>query len=268
MKVVPCREEQKFRTLQEILQPAAKAPTIVYVTLQKTAENIAAKLQQKGIDAIAYHAGLKNELRESIQQQFMHGSASCIVATIAFGMGIDKADIRKVVHYDLPKSIENYSQEIGRAGRDGQPSECITLANTDNLNVLENFVYGDTPDKASIKYVVDDIYSCTGDWEVMLNRLSRASNIRQLPLRTLLVYLELNQVIQSQYSYFANYRFKLIDSAEQIIQRFEGERRTFVEALFQHSIKAKTWFSLDFDALWHSYKGGSEKSRFRHRLFS
>ncbi len=253
LNILPCRDEEKFEQLNSLIQKSPHAPTIVYVTLQKTAEIVAAKLLEYGIDATAYHAGLNNELRESIQQQFMQGSSTCIVATIAFGMGIDKADIRQVIHYDLPKSIENYSQEIGRAGRDGQQSECTVLANTDNLNVLENFIYGDTPDKSAIEYIVDQIYSCSGSWEVMTSRLSRDSNIRQLPLKTLLVYLEMHNVIQSEYSYFASYRFKFIDNAKSITHRFQGERRTFVEAIFQCSTKARTWCSVDFDALWLSY---------------
>ncbi len=259
LNIIPCSEDQKFSKLQSIIQDAPESPSIVYVTLQKTAENIADRLQQTGVQATAYHAGLKPDLRESIQQKFMQGTTPCIVATIAFGMGIDKADIRRVVHYDLPKSIENYSQEIGRAGRDGKQSQCTILANTDSVNVLENFIYGDTPDESAIEYVVDQIYASTSSWEVMLNQLSRDSNIRQLPLKTLLVYLELHNIIQAQYSYFADYRFKLIDSAETIVHRFQGERRAFVEAIFQCSPKARTWHSVDFDALWTAYNADRKR---------
>ncbi|WP_375751436.1 ATP-dependent DNA helicase RecQ [Vibrio sp. HN007] len=253
LQVIPSSEEHKRSKLIELIQRSPDAPTVVYVTLQKTAEHVAQALQQAGINATAYHAGLASDLRESIQQRFMQGNTSCIVATIAFGMGIDKADIRRVIHFDLPKSIENYSQEIGRAGRDGMHSECTILANTNGLNTLENFIYGDTPDKTAIAHVIDQVYACDNDWEVMLNQLSRDSNIHQLPLKTLLVYLELHGVIQSQYSYFADYRFKLLESESVIMSRFQGERRAFVEAIFQCSKKARTWHSLDFDALWMTY---------------
>lgn len=259
LNVLPCREDEKFARLQQQIETAPQAPTIVYVTLQKTAEEIAERLTQQGIVATAYHAGLGHERREAIQQQFMLGQSTCIVATIAFGMGIDKSDIRQVIHYDMPKSIENYSQEIGRAGRDGQPSNCTILANTDNLNVLENFVYGDTPDKSAIAHVIDDITAANGQWEVMVSRLSNDTNIRQLPLKTLLVYLELNQIIEAQYTYFASYRFKLLKPINEIVAHFQGERQTFVNAIFACSIAAKTWYSIDFDALWMTYQADRQR---------
>ena len=173
ISIIPVEEEQKRSALFATLQQRPNEPSIVYVTLQQTAENVAQWLQSNGIQAKAYHAGLKHDIREDIQHKFMNGELNCIVATIAFGMGVDKSDIRQVIHFDLPKSIENYSQEIGRAGRDGAPSFCTVLANTSGLNVLENFVYGDTPDREAIQYVLDDIYKSSDTWEIQLLRLSK-----------------------------------------------------------------------------------------------
>ncbi|RRV17287.1 RecQ family ATP-dependent DNA helicase [Pseudomonas saudiphocaensis] len=259
--VEPVAGDRKQRRLVEWLAAKADQPSIVYVTQQKTAEQVAEHLARNGIPASAYHAGMAHELREAIQQRFMEGELNCIVATIAFGMGIDKADIRNVVHYDLPKSIENYSQEIGRAGRDGQPSDCLVLANRDSLNVLQNFVYGDTPERAGIRLVLDELASVgsDGQWELMLNRLSEQSNIRQLPLKTLLVQLELKGIIAPRFAYFAEYRFKYLSEPEELISRFEGERRQFVEAIVQTSARARTWCTLDFDALYQQY--GAERAR-------
>ena len=254
--VEPVAGRDKQRRLGEWLGAKAGQPSIVYVTQQKTAEQVAERLSQRGIAASAYHAGMAHEAREAIQRQFMDGRINCIVATIAFGMGIDKADIRNVVHYDLPKSIENYSQEIGRAGRDGQPSDCLVLANRDSLNVLENFVYGDTPELVGIRCVLDELLAGSpgGQWELMLGALSEQSNIRQLPLKTLLVQLELRGIIAPRYAYFAEYRFKYLLEPEALLARFDGERRQFVAALAATAQRARTWCTVDFDALYQQHQ--------------
>ncbi len=259
--VEPVSGFNKQRRLVEWLADRSGQPTIVYVTQQKTAEQVAEHLAQRGFPASAYHAGMAHEMRESIQRRFMAGELNCIVATIAFGMGIDKADIRNVVHYDLPKSVENYSQEIGRAGRDGKPSDCLVLANRDSLSVLQNFVYGDTPEREGIRCVLDELLQAGagGQWELMLNQLSDQSNIRQLPLKTLLVQLELRGIIAPRFAYFAEYRFKYLLEPEALVTKFEGERRQFVEAIVHTSARARTWCTLDFDVLYRQH--GADRAR-------
>ena len=254
--VEPVSGAAKRQRLVQWMNGRIGQPSIVYVTLQRTAEQIAEHLIQHGISANAYHAGLPHEQREGIQRQFMGGQLNCIVATIAFGMGIDKSDIRNVVHFDLPKSIENYSQEIGRAGRDGQPSDCLVLANRDSLNVLENFVYGDTPELAGIRCVLEELRGAIpeGQWEFMLLPLSDQSNIRQLPLKTLLVQLELRGLIAPRYAYFAEYRFKFLIEPEVLLAKFEGERQQFVSAIIQTSTRARTWATVNFDTLYGQHQ--------------
>ncbi|MDR6960803.1 ATP-dependent DNA helicase RecQ [Pseudomonas brassicacearum] len=259
--VEPVRGADKRARLVQWLGERPGQPSIVYVTLQRTAEQIAEHLGQHGIGAEAYHAGLPHEQREAIQRRFMGGQSNCIVATIAFGMGIDKSDIRNVVHFDLPKSIENYSQEIGRAGRDGQPSDCLVLANRDSLNVLENFVYGDTPELEGIRCVLDELKATASDgqWEFLLSPLADQSNIRQLPLKTLLVQLELRRLIAPRYAYFAEYRFKFLTEPQALLEHFEGERRDFVSAIIQTSSRARTWATVNFDGMYQQYR--AERSR-------
>ncbi|WP_117235198.1 RecQ family ATP-dependent DNA helicase [Vibrio maerlii] len=259
LEVIPCEDSNKLATLNALVQKQPTQPTIVYVTLQHSAEDVARALQAAGVNAAAYHAGLKADVREQLQQRFMAGAVDCIVATIAFGMGVDKSDIRRVIHFDLPKSVENYSQEIGRAGRDGQPSKCIIIANQTGRNTLENFVFGDTPDLSSIKLVLGQVIASSPQWETVLLRLSKETNIRQLPLKTLLVYLEISGIIEPKYSYFADYRFKFLLPAAQIVAKFEGERQHFVQGIFNCSPKARTWCQLDFEAIYQAGIGDRQR---------
>ncbi len=114
-----------FNSLVSLLQKHKNEATIIYCLSRNDTERLADELSQQGLPALPYHAGLSNSIRDVHQERFARDQVTIIVATIAFGMGIDKPDVRLVVHYNLPKSLEGYYQETGRAGRDGLPSECV-----------------------------------------------------------------------------------------------------------------------------------------------
>jgi ATP-dependent DNA helicase RecQ len=248
LHVTPVAAADRDALLLRRLSERSRGPTIVYVTLQRTAEEVAGRLFGAGIPAKFYHAGMEDADRAAVQDWFAGSDEAVVVATIAFGMGIDKANIRAVYHYNLPKSLENYSQEIGRAGRDGLPSACELFVCPDDLNRLENFVYGDTPTAEAVRGLVRDLFAQGDDLALSIPDLSNEHDVRPLVVNTLLTYLELDGYLEGGTPFYANYAFQPLATSAEILAKFDGERRQFLATVFRQARKAKTWFYLDLDA--------------------
>jgi ATP-dependent DNA helicase RecQ len=160
--VIHCLD--KYEKMRKLIN-AIKGHTlsIVYVRTQADTDGLVVDLRRAVITALAYHAGLKKADRAEAQRKFLAGEVDVLVATIAFDMGIDKANIRSVIHFDIPDSIERYHQETGRAGRDGLPAQCTLIYNEKDVD--------------GAKYIIERIPHSLQYLELLLSKLTQMQQI-------------------------------------------------------------------------------------------
>ena len=173
--------------------------TIIFCALRETTEEISSLINSINISALPYHAGLSKEQRKENQDKFMNDEVRIIVATKAFGMGIDKKDIRNVIHYNLPQTIEDYYQEIGRGGRDGKPTRAIVFCSNNDINKTKSRIFASFPGRQKLGRMLFSLKEYRQSFiPITKSLIAKTIDINEAMLNDILERLEKNGAIKVQ----------------------------------------------------------------------
>jgi ATP-dependent DNA helicase RecQ len=240
--------EDREARLLELLREDPDAPTIVYALRQADTERIAEGLLRAGLRAAPYHAGLDAAVRSEVQDRFLAGDLACTVATVAFGMGVDKPDVRRVVHVHAPRSLEGYIQEVGRAGRDGAPATGTLLYDEADLPPLANFVEGKAPAAAQVREALNLAFAPANREApdvIAFNpqTVGDAADVDPLAVRTLFARLERRGVVRALTPVFDEYQIALQHDGAALHDAL-GEDAGVWDAFLATGKKGRTWITL------------------------
>lgn len=245
VEVVADRE----RRVRELILEDVTAPTIVYALRQADTERLAAWLVEAGINAAAYHAGLEADKRSRVQDQFLYGDVDCVVATVAFGMGVDKPDVRRVIHAHAPRSVEGYVQEVGRAGRDGLPATGTLLYDAGDPVALANFTDARAPDGEQIKLALNTAFAPANREAPDIIAFSPqtvgdGTDVDPATVRTLFARLERMGIVEALTPAFDEYQVGMDYNRSTMAQILTGDLLAAWEAALGAGRKGRLWITV------------------------
>lgn len=215
-------EGRKAARLAEFLKDGTRRPAVVYARTRKDAENLSYELGSSGFAVKSYHAGMPPETRGLVQDQFLAGTADVLVATIAFGMGIDKPDVRSVVHYHPPSSLEAYVQESGRAGRDGLSSASLVMLSPQDDTAVVNRLHAGVPDSHGLKGLLS-VLARPGEHILSLYEASTLYDLPDVAVDRILFDLKRRGKLSEQGMGYKYYKVRPLFRMEEILCGRDGE---------------------------------------------
>lgn len=222
-------------------------------------ETLAQRLRLANFRATAFHAGMKVDAKIEVQDDFMANRVDIVVATIAFGMGVDKADIRNVIHYTLASTVEEYSQQIGRAGRDGNPSNCMFYLCNKDFYIRENFARGDLPSYEPFRKLISNVFSedvtileAGATFKKNTNDQMKEFDIRQNPLSVIYATLELHyNLIRAITPEYSVYSFEKLDpfTFTAVMDNMTATDRPEAQVILDNAEKKGKYFHVDVNEI-------------------